>query len=390
MAPAALVVLAISLCATSPANAQSKNLVYVNSNNFATGQNSVQGFSNDGAGNLTALPGSPYLTNGTGVGPGGGSDAQWDSDQEVIVNRAGTMLLAVNGHTNTVAIFNINSDGSLTAVAGSPFASNGQDPASLGWMDNAFGGGVSMLTVVNKNSDPGQTGGVPNYTNFKVDGSGNMTMISGSELDLPFGSSPAQALVRLDGPKQFFGIEFLNNDVATYKSNKNGILSQISVNIPPVTFPTTLGAVLHPKLRVMYVDLPIQREVAVYKFDSTGNLTYMTAVPNDGVAVCWSAINATGTRLYTSQTPSSTIDVYDITHAGTPTEIQSFTVSGTGAEPAHMRLDPTQKFLYAVDRLGSLHVINVDSNGMLSETVAPKSLNLPAGTVPLGVAILTK
>lgn len=389
MTVAATVLLAFSLCATSAAYAQTKSLVYVNSNNFADGQNSVQGFSIDASGNLTALPGSPYMTSGTGVGPGNMTDAQWDSDQEVIVNKAKTLLFAVNGHTNTIAVFNINADGSLTPVAGSPFPSGGQDPASLGLKDNAFGPGVSLLTVVNKNSDPLQSGGVPNYATFSVSASGTLTQI-GTPLDMPAGSSPAQAMVRIDKAVQFIAVEFFNNTVTSYKYNSAGALSMVSQSIPPVTNPTPLGGVLHPKLKVAYVALPIERQVAVYKFDGPGNLTWVGSVANQGVAVCWLAINAAGTKLYAAETPSSTITVYDTTHPGTPTQIQRFTVSGTAGQPAHMHLDPSGQFLYVVDRLGVLHVLNVDASGMLSETHATTNLNLPVGTVPLGVAVLQK
>jgi DNA-binding beta-propeller fold protein YncE len=55
-----------------------------------------------------------------------------------------------------------------------------------------------------------------------------------------------------------------------------------------------------------------------------------------------------------------------------------------------MHLDPSGQFLYVVDRLGVLHVLNVDASGMLSETHATTNLNLPVGTVPLGVAVLQK
>src|SRR6185369_4663376 len=137
----ATALLVFSLCA-----AAQQNLVYINANITATNQNGVVALVNDGAGNLTPLAGSPFLTGGTGVGPAsGGTDFQWDSDQEVSINPAGNLLFAVNGHSNTIASFTINADGTLTTNAGSPVASGGPQPASIGYRDNALGNGVSMM-----------------------------------------------------------------------------------------------------------------------------------------------------------------------------------------------------------------------------------------------------
>ena len=163
--------------------------VYVESNiGTVPDQNSIYAFSNDGLGNMTALPGSPYLTDGTGVPAPGSSEI--NADQEVIANEAGTALYAVNGHSNSIAVFRVNSDGTLTTVPGSPFPSGGQNPVSIGMSGN-------FLVVANKNFDPHQNidADVPNYTTFSVKQNGRLRMNPGSTLDLAAGSGPSQALV---------------------------------------------------------------------------------------------------------------------------------------------------------------------------------------------------
>ena len=45
----------------------------------------------------------------------------FDSDQNLIENASGTLLFAVNSGSNTIAVFHIQSDGSLAPVHGSPF-----------------------------------------------------------------------------------------------------------------------------------------------------------------------------------------------------------------------------------------------------------------------------
>jgi len=136
------------------------NAVYVNGNiGTISNGNVVYGYSNDGAGNLTPLPGSPFLTGGTGSAPplGMSLGLQTDDDQQVITNNAGTLLFTVNGFSNTIAVFDINSDGSLTMIPGSPSTSGGTQPASLGLFDGVLGNGVGFLVAVNKSSDPTQT-----------------------------------------------------------------------------------------------------------------------------------------------------------------------------------------------------------------------------------------
>ena len=93
--------------------------LYIESNiGQAADQNSILAYSNDGAGNLTALPGSPYFTGGTGVYDPTVGPTEFDADQQVIADKTGRLLYAVNGDSNSVAAFQIGSDGTLTAVAG--------------------------------------------------------------------------------------------------------------------------------------------------------------------------------------------------------------------------------------------------------------------------------
>lgn len=374
--------LAFALCA-----AGQQNFVYIDADITAANQNGVIALANDGAGNMSFLPGSPFLTGGTGVG--GSGDAQWDSDQEVAINPAGTLLFAVNGHSNSIASFTINADGTLTTNAGSPFASGGPQPASIGYRDDALGNGVSMMVVVNKDSDVLQTQTNPNYTAFSVSATGKLNK-SGSNFVLPAGSSPAQALFRPTGPVQFFGLEFMNQTITGYSLNRRGAMTVINSSTPPGSNPVIVGGVAIPSANGFYVGLPAQSQIGVYSYNSSGAMTFLHTVNNTGTAICWLAQNAAGTRLYTSETASGTISVYDTTITKNPVLLQHLSVSGTGALPAHMRVDPTGKFLYVLDRLGVLHVFDIAADGTVAENHTPFNLGLPSGTVPLGVSVLMK
>jgi len=373
----AMMALASMIVTTGTVTAQN-TYIYGETNNSAG--NSVFAYSNDGSGNMVSLTGSPFLTGGAGVLTTGGTEN--DADQEVIVNSAGTSLYAVDGHSNTIGEFTINADGSLTLIPGSPVASGGHNPVSLGLTGN-------FLVAVNKNEDPNQdnTQTVPNYTTFTVNADGSLTMNAGSTLDLPMGSSPSQALT-VPGQHAFFGMQFLIPQITNYRVKADGTLSSRGSVGPPTVDDVFLGEIIHPKKKIIYAGLPATSQVGVYKYDSTG-ISLVRTVPNSGAAICWFAINAAGTRLYTSETESATITVYDLTDATTPVQLQQLALTNGATTVSNLALDPTGSYLYALVAR-TLHVLPVDGTGMISDTLTPVTLPGPLSEKPLGLAVVRK
>src|ERR1700723_3679926 len=181
----------------SPASsAAPADVIYLESN--STAGNSTYGF------NFTS---SPILLSTTPAGGIGVYDPSFalgpfDSDQNLIEDASGTMLFAVNSGSNSVAVFQIEPDGSLVAVNGSPFPSGGSDPVSLGLKDG-------VLAVVNKDQDPAQNANLvqPNYTTFRVWPNGRLTAVEHSTVSVAYGSSPSQALIASQG-SFVFGADF--------------------------------------------------------------------------------------------------------------------------------------------------------------------------------------
>jgi 6-phosphogluconolactonase (cycloisomerase 2 family) len=382
---ALVAVLAVSVCLAGEAFAQ-HNLIYINSNITADKQNSVIALINDGFGNLTPVSGSPFLTGGTGVGanPNPQIDFQWDSDGEVVINQAGTLLFAVNGHSDDISAFRITATGALISVDGSPFASGGKQPASIAYKDNALGQNISMMVVANKDSDPLDQTGTPSYSTFKVTSHGVLSQYS--SLALPAGVSPAQVIIQPDS-NNFFGVEFMASQIASYKLNRIGQMTPVSAI---ATSGAVVGSVLHPTVKALYATIPPSHAVGVFTWNASGNLFHLNDVADPGLAVCWAAVNAAGTRLYVSETTSGSLTVYDLTNTKLPVQLQHLFVKGAGALPEHMKLDPTGKFLYVLDRTGVLHLFDVAADGTIAENYSPYNLGLPANTVPLGVAVLSK
>jgi len=342
--------------------------------------NSIAAYSNDGAGNLTPLAGSPYLTGGSGIKASTGPE--FDADQEVIINPAGTVLYATNGHSNDISAFAIASDGTLSTIPGSPFASGGQDPVSLAISGN-------LLIVANKAQDPRQSGGVPNYASFSIKEDGSLGKQAGSIVNLGDMSSPAQVLLA-GVPKLFFGLEFATSTIRTFNFTNKGVMAELSSVPPPVANGLFLGEILHPTRRILYAGIVNKSLLAVYTYDASGALTFVRTVANSGLDICWLRTNAAGTRLYTSESVTLSVSVYDITRATNPRLLQYFPLVAPNGYEYTIALDPTEKFLYAIDGT-QLHVLNIDANGLVSETIAP--LDLPGVTdafQPIGIAVIQK
>ncbi len=375
---------------------RARNFVYVESNDPAG--NAIFAFArNDANGSLTPLPGSPFPAGGLGItfttalGP-------FDSDQEVIVNPQHTLLFAVNGGSDTIAVFNIQADGALTPVAGSPFPSGGSNPVSVGLAGN-------VLCVVNKDEDPDHPGqSLPNYTSFRVSPRGQLTPIPDSTVFDDLGSDPSQALVSPNG-SLLFGADFLGGLLRTFRIDSRGrLIPRDAQPLPPEVFagtgqpPLPLGLAVHPTACLLYVDFVTINQIGVYRYNNRGELTFLRTVPDTGMGPCWALVNDAGTRLYASNTADSSVSVYDISRDPThPIEIQHVVLRTTG-NCFQFKLDTTQKFLHVVTQgtsltspatANGLNVLSVAADGKLTEVPSSPTI-LPVGPMvrPQGVAAL--
>ena len=383
------------------------NVVYVESNIGSTpNSNSVFGFSNVG-GKLSPLTGEPsggWLTNGTGVHDPGQVKgiSEFDADGQVMISPKNDVLYAVNGDSNTFAGFSITtSTGALSPLPGSPFKSNGSDPVSFGYLYNILSGPESWLAVVNKGADPNQKDSAPNVSGFKVDSAGVPALVTKAVVNFNAGSSPSQLMTATGSAakRQFWAFLDLYQTegselagVYSYQVLGNAGLKIVNSAANP-TDPPTLGLALNPTYRVIYAGLPTLNEVGVFFYNSsTGAVSYSAAVANQGKGVGWLTVGPPGTGhfLYTAEPGSGTVTVYQITFNGTNlTQVQHFTLSGSGTTPGNLSFDPTGAYLYCLDNVHAmLHVLNVDpKKGTLTEPNSPTAINVPTGEEPLGLAV---
>ena len=388
-----LMALAMVIAARTPA--WSSDVIYLESN--STAGNSVFAFKFDFAKAPTLISITP--TGGIGVFDKTFALGPFDSDQNLIENPEGTLLFAVNSGSNSIAVFLINSDGSLTAVDGSPFPSGGSDPVSLGLNG-------TILTVVNKDQDPAQNDNLvlPNYTTFSVSPkNGALTPIPESTVSVAYGSSPSQALIASRG-SVVFGADFLGGLLQSFRLNEDGRLRQN----PPQAVPDSvftgqtaphgpLGMRTHPNLAILYVDITLINEVAVYTYDGRGNLSFVRTVADSGAAPCWAVVNHAGTRLYVTNTGDNSIEVYDLTDPFNPVDIQHFVMDGTTGAPFSTVIDESDRWLYvsseqasaaATPSANAFHALKIAADGTLSEPFAPTTLPV-SSTPPVRVQGIT-
>jgi hypothetical protein len=380
--------------------------VYVESNLPGANSNSIYGFRRGGDGNLKALPGSPFLTGGAGIQYLGPNLGPYDTDQEVITNPQQTLLFAVNAGSDSVAVLHIGKDGALTPVKGSPFPSGGNDPVSLALAGNT-------LFVANQSGDFARPSTIlPNYTTMKVAWDGTLTPVASDTNDTsrPFqatvsvaaGSSPSQAYYAAGTPF-LFGADFLGGLLQHFRLDEQGQLHQLApIAMPASEFGATaprlpLGLWSHPKQPILYVGYVTANKMAVYRYNDEGELTFLRAVPNDGQGICWIRANKSGSRIYTTDTTTNQVSVYDASDPEYPVEIQTLTLAGVGND-FQLSLSEDGKSLFVLSQRAAptipagegnvLHTLTIKGDGTVEETGTPIVFSLPTGVRPQGVAVV--
>ena len=305
-----------------PGSLDAGKLVYVESNDYHDNANAILAYRQKPDGTLVPLPGSPFLTHGAGLANPKQVLGPDDTDDPIAISSDGQYLLAVNGGSNTVAVFSINPDGSLEPVPGSPFPSGGQTPCSV-----AING--RRVYVANKSFDPLHTITLaPNYTTFTVDGAGRLEQVPGGQVWEPAGSSPSQVVVSRD-QRFLFATDFLAFMLPTEEPTGTLISFQLegagglkwaagSPFVLPAGEGGALGLAENPHSNTLYVGFPVAKAFGVYAIDPvSGALNFETSLPG-GPGTCWLRTNAQGNRLYTLNSGENTVGIYNIDHADAP------------------------------------------------------------------------
>src|SRR5258706_8638093 len=152
--------------------------VYVNDD--TAGTNTIAGFNRHADGTLTPIAGSPFAAGGAGAG------STVPSQGALQVAGGGHFLLAVDPGSNQVSVLHIKSGGALSLISNGVVSSHGIQPVSIA----AHG---SLVYVANAGN------GGSNYTGFRLGRFGYLHHLLGSTLSLPDGSQPGDVLFNSTG-----------------------------------------------------------------------------------------------------------------------------------------------------------------------------------------------
>jgi hypothetical protein len=356
--------------------------VYVNDNSAPV--NSIAGFDRHADGSLTAIPGSPFAVGGAGTGH---PDASQGSLQ---LSSDGRYLLAVDAGSNQISVLRVKPDGSLQAAAGSPVASNGIDPVSIG---------VHHDLVYVANAGPGTKAGDTNYTGFRLNPGGHLQAIPSSTYVLPNDSKPGQVLFNCDGTK-LAGTRIATSEIDSFAVGHGGRLTPAAGSpydaqaFSPSQGYGQLGAEFSPTRpnQLFVSDAHTASGSAAFPglvssfLDGAGGTLSPVGAPaaNDGGASCWVEISHDGRFLFVVNTASGTISSYAIGAGGTLSFLHSTAAGQIGAGAEDARLSPDGRTLWVVES-GTDAVTGFTVNGGTLTPLA--SIAGPGGASPSGIVV---
>jgi 6-phosphogluconolactonase len=356
--------------------------VYVNDNTAPV--NTVAAFNRLADGTLTPVAGSPFAVGGAGTGHPDASQGSLELSAD------GRYLLAVDAGSNQISVLRIKPDGSLQIAEGSPVASNGFDPVSIAVSDNL---------VYVANAGPGSNPGDTNYTGFKLNPGGHLAAIPDSTYALPSDSKPGDVLFNRDG-NRLVGARIASSQIDSFTVGHDGHLTTAPGSpydaqaFSPAQGYGQLGSEFSPtKPDQLFVSDahvaaggPAPGLVSSFTDAADGTLTPIAGSPvsNDGIASCWVEISHDGNYLFAVNTASATISSYSIGSGGTLTFLHSTLSGEIGAGAEDARLSPDGSTLWVVES-GTNAVTGFSVSG---GTLTPLSSAAgPAGATPSGIVV---
>jgi 6-phosphogluconolactonase len=344
---------------------------YVNDN--AAGANTIAGFDRHADGSLTPIAGSPFAIGGAGLGAGLGSQGA------IQASPGHQFLLAVDAGSNQISVLRVGRDGVPTPV-GAPVSSGGIEPVSIAI--NPFG----LVYVANVGN------GGSNYSGFFLTPQGKLIPLPHTKVAVPEGSGVGDVLFNSTGDR-LVGTRDNTSLIDSFTVELDGRI------VPAVGSPFTaqslgpIGAEFRPTdPSQLYVSNAHAGAglgtVSAFNDRRNGVLTSIGNSPfADGqTAPCWVEISHDGNYLYAVNTGSGNLSSYAIGPDGSLTLLGTATfTNGAGAVDA--RLSPDGKTLSVTGGRGLVVSTFAVNGGTLTE-LPSSPVALPSGTSPTGIVVL--
>ena len=367
---AAIGILGVPAVASASTPSPVVGYTYIDGNTAAA--NTVDGYARHADGSLTPLAGSPFAAGGKGLGTGLASQGAIQATQD------GRFLLAVDAGSNQISVLRVTAGG-VPVLVGQPVSSDGITPVSVAVSPSGL--------VYAANSGTGGS----DYAGFRLSPFGTLTPVPHSTYAVPNGSGLGDVFFNAFGD-HLIGTRTGTSQIDSFLVLPNGRL--LAAPGSPFTGQGLgqLGAEFSPtRPSELFVSNAhngaLLGTVSAYHDSFLGQLSPIGSSPYaDGqTAPCWVEISHDGRYLFAVNTGSGNISSYAINPGGSLTLIGSTPINGGGAD-IDARLSPDGKYLL-VDGSG-MHFISVFAVNGGSLTEVPSSPTpLPAGvTSSSGIA----
>jgi 6-phosphogluconolactonase len=369
--------LATSLTAGGVAAAGSPVVGHVYVNNNTAVANTVAGFDRHADGSLTAIAGSPFAAGGAGTGLPFGSAGGLQRSTD------GRYLLATDPASNEISVLRIAGDSSLTLV--DVRSSNGLTPISVATRG-------SLVYVANAGA------GGSNYTGFRLNPVGKLIPIPGSTYALPDNALPGHVLISPDGHR-LVGTRVGPNAGPSYldafRIGADGRLTAAPGSPYPAQGVGPFGSTFSPTDgNHLFVSNAHNGAglgtVSAYEVAANGTLTAISGSPfaDNQTAPCWVAISPDGHALFAINTAVPSISRYTVATDGTLGLAEPAIAfnSPSGLRPFDAAVSPDGGFLYVVDA-GVAKVSAFAVSGTSLTELSGSPIAISSGGAPFGIVV---
>jgi 6-phosphogluconolactonase (cycloisomerase 2 family) len=338
-----------------------------------SGSSSVSALAMDSSGSLSLIAGSPFPA---------GAGAEF-----LAFDSVHKFLFVSNQNANTVSAFSVNtSTGQLAAVPGSPFAT-GARPTGI-----AVDPAGKFVFVANQAAD--------SISVFSIGVSGSLSAVAGS----PFTAGNPYGLAVNAAGTILFASNFPDsstsdlNSVSSFQIGANGALNPITGSPFPTSstagFASAIGLATDSAGKFLFVGDHMAQSIVPFNITATGVLTPVSALPAAAPACSVSchnnplrlAVHPNDQFVYATNVQAGTVSAFKITNG----VLSSIAEVPAGQHPFGVAFGPAGQFLFAVNKLDntiSAYSVN-SSTGMLSPlNGSPFSGNLNA---PTDIVVIAK
>ncbi|MGB8129822.1 MAG: beta-propeller fold lactonase family protein, partial [Candidatus Angelobacter sp.] len=316
-----------------------------------SGSGSVSALAMDSSGSLSLVAGSPFPA---GVGA-----------EFIAFDSVHKFHFVSNQNANTVSAFSVNTGtGQLTTVAGSPFAT-GTRPIGI-----AVDPAGKFVFVANQAAN--------SISGFSIGANGSLSPVAGS----PFTAGSPYGMVVNAAGTVLFANNFPDssisdlNSVSAFQIGANGALAPIAGSPFPTSstagFASAIGLAADSAGKFLFVGDHMAQSIVPFNISATGALTPVPALP-PAVPACSVSCHNNPLRLvvhpndqfvYATNVQAGTVSAFKITNGA----LSSIAEVPAGQHPFGVALDPAGQFLFAANKVdNTISAFSVNSStGMLS------------------------